>query len=171
MLRTWSFILCICQRKCPEGHQNAFIAPDVELIRKLPQLSFAFSFSTPVLCLIVFIFHSSVLVVIRAPFLARGSLFNLVFLMFIGKLLLGAVFDPLPCLDKIKDGLLLWGIVDESKGPDSVLAAPCGSTLLQVSVFWSGSSSLGAKHSGRSAGWRGSSLCLGIFCLSFPSLF
>lgn len=35
--------------------------------------------------------------------------------MFIGKLLLDAVFDPLLCLDKIMDGLLLSGIVDESR--------------------------------------------------------
>lgn len=39
--------MTVCQRKCPEGHQNGFIAPDVELIRKLAQLSLAFLFSTP----------------------------------------------------------------------------------------------------------------------------
>lgn len=55
--------------------------------------------------------------------------------MFIGKLLLGAVFDPLPCLDKIMDGLLLSGMVDESNSPDSGLDAPCGSTSVQVCVL------------------------------------
>lgn len=55
--------------------------------------------------------------------------------MFIGKLLLGAVFDPLLCLDKIKDGLLWSGVVDEWNGPDSVLDAPGGSSSLQVNVI------------------------------------
>lgn len=89
--------------------------------------------------------------------------------MFIGKLLLGAVFDLLPCLDKIMDGLLWSGIVDEWNGPDSALDTPGGSASLQVSVFWSGSSCLWAKHRGRSAGCWGNSLCWRIFCLSFPN--
>lgn len=103
-------------------------------------------------CLIAFIFHSSVLVVTRALFLARGNLFNLYFKCLLES---SSLVLSLIRLDKIMDGLLLSGMVDESKSPDSGLDAPCGSTSVQVSVFWSGSSCVWAKHSGRSAGWWG----------------
>lgn len=93
--------------------------------------------------------------------------------MFIGKFLLAAVFDPLSCQEKIMDGLLL-SIVDESSSPDSILNA-YRLLLLEVPLSELACSEVDpticepSTVAGLQKRWS-NTVCLDIFCLSFPSL-